>query len=141
MNSSRLLALIDKGELLYVELERETTGCLAKVGTLQGEGIERFMAKRQEIIASIQKFDTEFTLHLTRAGFNAEQTTCLKEFRERLCMSLHRTIGADRLLLALAEMEKGRIQADLADIAKGRQALREYGTSALRSPFSLNRTV
>ena len=130
---------LEKGKRLYAALEQETLDCIKIMGTYRDDEIERFVAKRQEILTAVQKFDIEFVFQLSQAlPESAQLQPALEDFRKRKCVWVRRIIEADRLLLALAEMEKAKLRTELTAIAMGRRALCGYGTKELRSQFSLD---
>jgi hypothetical protein len=142
MSGRMVHELLEKGKRLYAALEQETLDCIKIMGTYHDDEIERFVAKRQEILTSVQKFDIEYVLQLSQALPESEHLQpALEDFRKRKCIWVRRIIDADRLLLALAEMEKGKLRSELTAIAMGRRALCGYGTKEHRSQFSLDDTA
>jgi precorrin-6B methylase 2 len=134
-------SLLMEGEHLVAALELESAAFPAELQALQDEYVERFVVRRQEIVAAIQKFDSNCTCFLGRSVSFAEMPATLMELRERLGKALSRVIETDRLLLALAEREKARLKIDLTAIATGRLALGGYGTKERQPSASLDRTA
>jgi hypothetical protein len=117
--------MLNAWDNLFSALERETLACLKNLESMSAQEIERFVEKRQEILAAIQKFDTSCNPHPGHSGWSDDGVS-LKTFRQRQTALLSRVIKADGLLLALAEMGLASFRAQLADISQGRGALHGY---------------
>lgn len=121
---------------LFCTLERETLACLKNLESMSAQEIERFVEKRQETLAGIQKFYSMCNPHPDNSGWSNDEVS-LKKFRQRQTDLLRRVVKADGLLLALAEMGLASYRAQLADIAQGRGALHSYHEESgiTRSPL------
>jgi hypothetical protein len=140
MSSMELQMLLKAGEALFDSLEQETLSCLQHIEAMPAQEIERFVFKRQEILSSIQKFDTALNIRLKQTGYCGEESS-LEKFRERQSFLLRRVIEADGLLLALAEIELASLNAKQAGISRGRCALNGYREEGLVSESSLKRVA
>jgi hypothetical protein len=138
MSSMELQMLLSSGESLFAALELETLHCLKNLESLPSQEIERFVAKRIEILAAIQKFDVALNIRLKRMGCCGEEAA-LEKFRQRQTFLLRRVIEADGLLLALAKIELTSLNARQDSISHGRRALNCYREDGGSSQSSLKR--
>jgi hypothetical protein len=128
MSEARLPRLLQEGEDLFATLERETFACLNNLESLPWEEIECFVARRQELLTAIQKFDAEFNGCSGEIKWSAEHGAAVspEKFRQRLAGSLRRVIEADGLLIALGGRDLTLLRAGLTAVAQGRRALDGY---------------
>jgi hypothetical protein len=134
--------LLSEGERLFAALEKETRDCLESLGRLGREGAARFVARRQEILESIQKFDAECACFLNQPSQEgAGEPGVREEFRRRLGAALRRVVEADGILRALAGREMAALDAELNAIARGRHALKGYGGKGHPQSSSLDRSA
>ncbi len=128
MNGSELQDLLKDGEELFAALEQETSVCLKNLETLTSVEIERFVARRQGIIAAIRNFDAEFSRCREWAERTAEPgaLASLERFKQWLGEVRQRVIDTDGLLLTLARKELRVLQNKLTVISTGRRALYSY---------------
>jgi hypothetical protein len=138
MSSIELQMLLNSGESLFAALELETLYCLKNIESLPSQEIERFVAKRQEILDSIQKFDLTLNNRLKQMGCCGEEAA-LEKFRQRQTFLLRRVIEADGLLLALAKIELTSLNARQDSISHGRRALNCYRDDGSTFQSSLKR--
>ncbi len=119
--------LLKAGDELFDVLERETLACLNNLETMTAKQIERFVVRRSELLEEMHRFEAAMAHtfdHPAGSGEDPEVESC----RQRWSVSLRHVIEADGLVLALAKRETNLIKSRLAGIARGRHALRGYGT-------------
>lgn len=143
MSVTELPALFTEGEGLIAAMERETLACLHQLESLPAEEIERFVARRQEIIAAIDSFCTELDrqLHCPDWYVAPGATASLEIFRQRQTEVLRRVVEAEGILLAVAVQAKEMLQTRLADIGQGRRALTGYRGKGRKALSSLDRNA
>ncbi|MDA8414648.1 MAG: hypothetical protein M0023_12790 [Desulfobacteraceae bacterium] len=135
-----LQLFLDAGEKLFASLEQETLACLKDIESLSVPEIECFQARRQELLAAIQNFDTE--LH-AKSGLvqRGADLRSLEMFRQRQSAVLGRVIETDGLLLAIAGSKLKSLMAQQTSISRGRHALHCYREENGNSRFPLNRVA
>ena len=91
-------------EELYRSLLSEADGLLASVGEAGEDGLLSTMARRQEILESIQKIDSELAAFLSRQGTEAPAgvASILREFADRRKSLTDKIREKDALVMALA---------------------------------------
>lgn len=141
--SAQMQELLVRGEELFAALERETCDCMQKLESLPAAEIERFVARRHEIISAIRALFAELYLYLNGADRFGDggATVSLEKFRERQTRVLCRVIEAEGILLALAERTKATLRDRLAAIGQGRRALAGYRGKGGTPLASLDRTA
>jgi len=139
MSTMELQSLLLEGEKLVAALELDTAAFHTELNALREEDVGYFVTRRQKIVTAIQNFDSDCSRFKIKSSSPLIKLPAkLAELRERLVVALDRVITADRLLIALAELEKARITDELASIALGHQALSGYGTKERRSSSAIN---
>jgi hypothetical protein len=125
------IGLLRQREELYRSLLAEADRLLATVGETDEEGLASTTARRQEILESIQKIDSELAGFLGRQGAEPPSGVAgiLGEFAERRKVLTEKIREKDALVIALANGRIEEIKLELGGLAKGRSALQAYDTA------------
>jgi len=124
--------LLRRREELYRLLLSEADGLLAVIGEIGEEGLLLAETRRQELLESIQKIDSEIAACSSSRGGGpsggAGKLTA--EYTERRKILTEKILEKNSLVIALAGERMEAIRRELGGLARGRSALQGYEEGA-----------
>ncbi len=130
--TSAVADLLRRREEFYHGLLAEADRLLSVVGTPAEADLGRASDRRQELLESIQKIDTEIAARCGRTGDAPPPAVrgILHEFAERRRLLTDRILEKDSLVIALANGRIEEIRRELSGLSKGRAAVQAYESAA-----------
>lgn len=143
MSGAPLRELIGAVEGDYRLLLGEATALLQSFDNAAPEDFDRIMARRAEIMATLQSSDAEIGEALAGApsppdGDDAAALESLRSFREE---ATRRIIEIDSIVMALARERLDRLQQEMGALGRGKVALHGYESSGRERSNNLNSTA
>lgn len=135
MRQPELEKLLSYGRKQCELLHLETNGILRNLDTWGAEDFDRATAKRQEIIAEIEKTDLARCSYLDRIGGQVDTTTerALDQYILFQKATIEKVLELDSLIMALGRQRLDVIKEGFAEFAQKKVANRayddRYGTS------------
>lgn len=124
----RLLALLTRGEELFVLLEQETSTCLNTLEIISVDDVAHFLLKRQKIVSELADFDTKLLALQNKSQFlvHLPDQVAIQEFNYNFSRVLQRIIRMEGLLVALAERKMISLRNEMDSLSRGLKALSGY---------------
>lgn len=143
MTSDGLRELLAAAEEQYRLLLEEATVLLRNFDSSDADDFDRAVARRQEILDAIQKNDECMAALSGGAahGADTDVEALLGSFRLLREETTRKVLELDALVTALAQERLGRIQGEMAALAKGKVALHGYEGSGREKRHQLNSTA
>lgn len=143
MSDAPLRELTGEVEGAYRLLLEEATALLQNFDSAAPEDFDRIMARRAEIMASLQSSDAEIGESLAGAQSppgrdEAAALESLRSFREE---TTRRIIEIDSIVMALARERLDRLQQEMGALGRGKVALHGYESSGRERSSKLNSTA
>lgn len=143
MSTASLRELLGSAEDQYRLLLEEATALLRNFDSHSPEDFDSIVARRGDIMASLQKFDAALGEFLTKPGRSAgrEEAAALEAFRYLQEETTRRVLEIDSLVIALARERLDHLQQEMGALNRGKTALHGYETSGRERSSQLNSTA